>query len=516
MKLLKITFALLYLSFYHAIAQTNIGGTLRKDTAFTKAGSPYFITSNLGVSQGRTLTIEPGVIINFDNASQIIIQGKLVANGNKDEPIIFNGKIKSDAMLVFEKTNLNNSFVSFVRFNGPKDAIKINYFRLDNTIGILNLNNVEFFNTKFHNNGNIDVIINNSQILNTLLLTSLTARSINFNNCQIDTSQIIDTKAYFDSSFISNSTIKGSETRLKNSKISTSTIMGGNSQFENSKVSNSTISGGNSVINHSIFSNSFINLSTYNLSASNNSISFDSNYIQSVGITFGNGNISNTVLAGNGKMKGIERISATFNIRDTYPFQVNYCSFVGFETNIVLNGSEDNFTSGYYDNLFILNLPGQFSVSNCNLFDVPKNYFIQNLSTLNALAYSNWWSTTDISVIDSKIYDYWDDILYGEVIYKDNLQEPAVVGIKQTEVFKSTIKISPNPFNYETTIENSNSFNGWTMNLLDATGAEVRSSTNLNGNKIKLARENLKSGLYFLRLSNEKGNSTTSKIIITD
>jgi hypothetical protein len=47
-----------------AQTQTKIhGGIINSDTVWTKAGSPYMITAPLGIAEGTTLTIEPGVVI---------------------------------------------------------------------------------------------------------------------------------------------------------------------------------------------------------------------------------------------------------------------------------------------------------------------------------------------------------------------------------------------------------------------------------------------------------------------
>ncbi|MBD3288943.1 TonB-dependent receptor plug domain-containing protein [candidate division KSB1 bacterium] len=54
--------------------------------------SPYLITDDIIIPKGLTLTIEPGVIINFDGPFRIIVAGGLVAKGKSVEPIIFTSK----------------------------------------------------------------------------------------------------------------------------------------------------------------------------------------------------------------------------------------------------------------------------------------------------------------------------------------------------------------------------------------------------------------------------------------
>ena len=44
------------------------GGLLNQNTTWTKVNSPYVITGDLDIEYGTTLTIEPGVLVLFDNS----------------------------------------------------------------------------------------------------------------------------------------------------------------------------------------------------------------------------------------------------------------------------------------------------------------------------------------------------------------------------------------------------------------------------------------------------------------
>ena len=107
------SFLILLFTYQITAAQTNIGGTLTKDTKLTLAGSPYAVTSNLGVPIGKTLTIDTGVVINFNGTSPLVVQGSLIAIGNKLNPIQFNGK----GGLMFQKADLGLSKLATINFN---------------------------------------------------------------------------------------------------------------------------------------------------------------------------------------------------------------------------------------------------------------------------------------------------------------------------------------------------------------------------------------------------------------
>ncbi len=62
------------------------------DTTWGLAGSPYTITgSNVSVKAGVTLTIDPGVTVQFDSGKNMYVYGTLKAVGGKDAKITFTG-----------------------------------------------------------------------------------------------------------------------------------------------------------------------------------------------------------------------------------------------------------------------------------------------------------------------------------------------------------------------------------------------------------------------------------------
>ncbi len=68
----------------------DVGGTLTVDTTWTKANSPYIVTSSVYVATGVVLTIEPGVLVKFAQNTGLYVQGngQLLAVGTVAEPII--------------------------------------------------------------------------------------------------------------------------------------------------------------------------------------------------------------------------------------------------------------------------------------------------------------------------------------------------------------------------------------------------------------------------------------------
>ncbi|MDO8944143.1 MAG: hypothetical protein Q7U75_13225, partial [Desulfobacterales bacterium] len=70
---------------------TNVGGLIITNTTWTLAGTPYIVTSSVTVAVGATLTIEAGVLVQFNQSCGLTINGSLMAVGNASQLISFVG-----------------------------------------------------------------------------------------------------------------------------------------------------------------------------------------------------------------------------------------------------------------------------------------------------------------------------------------------------------------------------------------------------------------------------------------
>jgi hypothetical protein len=87
---------------YYLIPGGEFEGTISGYALMTKANSPYIITGDIVVESGAQLIIEPGVEVRFTyisdpdnngqedtNAADLIVYGKLFAEGSETEPLLF-------------------------------------------------------------------------------------------------------------------------------------------------------------------------------------------------------------------------------------------------------------------------------------------------------------------------------------------------------------------------------------------------------------------------------------------
>jgi hypothetical protein len=77
------------LGYYSSPTRPVDAETSANDPVWTAANSPYHISGEFVVPADGSLTIEPGVSVHFDTGARMIVNGRLVAEGSEDNPILF-------------------------------------------------------------------------------------------------------------------------------------------------------------------------------------------------------------------------------------------------------------------------------------------------------------------------------------------------------------------------------------------------------------------------------------------
>jgi len=73
-----------------------VGGTISTHTTWTAANSPYVVNNDITINNGVILTIQPGVVVKFQNGRRLTVNGILAAAGTVEHPIVFTSD-KDDA-----------------------------------------------------------------------------------------------------------------------------------------------------------------------------------------------------------------------------------------------------------------------------------------------------------------------------------------------------------------------------------------------------------------------------------
>ncbi|MDO8604293.1 MAG: T9SS type A sorting domain-containing protein [bacterium] len=85
------------------------------------------------------------------------------------------------------------------------------------------------------------------------------------------------------------------------------------------------------------------------------------------------------------------------------------------------------------------------------------------------------------------------------------------------EVIKNnSLTISPNPFSVQTVLRTDHPLINATLTVDNCFGQTVAQIKNINGRTVTLSRDNLASGLYFVRLTEENKTIAVDKLVISD
>jgi hypothetical protein len=393
--LFSVTVGILHFEVVHA--STDISGIFSSDTTWTKANSPYDLTSSITVASGVTLTIEPGTIIQL-NEYHLQINGTLIARGTSSDPIDFHGGTPISTggwrittgdnaySIVFAPSSTNwsqqtqsgciieNAVIGNLVVNGGSPKISDSF-----------LGNIDIWGgtPEISNNtvvggigvyGGSALIANNTVSQQNHYFWGLVAQRYDRNNNVI----IITRKA---TPLVSGNVIIGNISQV---------VQGIGFETENATITNNTIYGcyGRGIGFYEGTGNALIYGNTI----------YDCSYgigINETGLLYGD---HNAVII-------IQRnliCNTTLGIDSTLPAAV--------ENNTIENNAVGIATS----------VP--LSVIYNNIEGNNQSVYLTSSNNLNAI--NNWWGTTDTKAISESIRDSDDDFTLGKVAFVPFLSEP--------------------------------------------------------------------------------------------
>jgi Secretion system C-terminal sorting domain len=93
---------------------------------------------------------------------------------------------------------------------------------------------------------------------------------------------------------------------------------------------------------------------------------------------------------------------------------------------------------------------------------------------------------------------------------------PTLTSVHENKLAASSLIISPNPFFTRVTLQAENPFYNATLMVCNYFGQTVKQIKNISGQTVTFSRDNLPSGLYFIRLMQDNKLIATEKLVIID
>jgi len=374
-----------------------ISGILPADEIWTKESSPYLIVGDVAIEEGNTLTIEPRVEVVFYDA-KIYADGTLNAIGDKSGRITFRtSETASSAQLIFR---------------GTYSSV------LDNFV----LQGVDIYTSP--TSGRVNLTNGNLMDSNITLRYSY-AYNNEFDNCSIEIYEAVGgaTIDIMNNSFYSNDDvlhIEPEDSRLNfiGNLIYQYNVDGGVVYIGGTRelnFSHNTIDENHG--EHVILVDSADNPNfAYNI-IRNNAGGYVINMIESKGLDFSH----NTIHGNNG--------TSTMYIDEAYDSKFAY--------NLIYNNTNESI-SGYLFNDSVLEFNTIVNNDIGVYIELDENSKFEDNNIYGNSEYdakirtsygedlnlsNNYWGTTNSSLIDEHIYDYYDNLNLGRIIYEPFLTE---------------------------------------------------------------------------------------------
>jgi hypothetical protein len=112
--------------------------------------------------------------------------------------------------------------------------------------------------------------------------------------------------------------------------------------------------------------------------------------------------------------------------------------------------------------------------------------------------------------------DVLDNALHWVVAYAhQSLTHQPVTSVKRDAVTPLSVQAYPNPFTTETILHTGGVVSNATLRVYDTLGQEMEVLNIISGQEIRIKRENLPSGVYFICLTQSRAAVPRYNVIIT-
>jgi len=396
------------------------------NTTWTLANSPYKIIQDVQIASNVTLTIEAGVQIQFKGEYEILVKGSIIAKGTASKRIIFIGtgnppdNSSTPSLLKFKGTNLNNSQLDYIKMEKAWRAIQIGqeteHNQGEKNRGTLTVSNIIFNEANVITDGydtGAKLVISDAKISSSTIKGNYPRSEEIIIKNSIISDSVINSDSYNRGITIEKCNITNTDLKIG--------CCGANFQIIDSIITDSIIDRYNNHYFVDIISSRLIN-TPINLpdgryvTISDSIIAYHGNY----GITARSLMMDSSNIIGSSNSRGNSSGNGSGN-----------STSVG----IIITGNRDNNPNKITNSSIAYNAIGidvtdadSLTIQNCNIIN-NSNYNIRNKAKVNIDATNNYWGTTNKNEISDKIFDYYDDINYGKVIFEPFLTSPVNISM---------------------------------------------------------------------------------------
>jgi hypothetical protein len=554
-----------FLALASAKAQTNISGFININTTWNLAGSPYIVVGNTLLSQGYTLTIDPGVVVKFNDSCALQIDGELHAIGTANQRITFTSNQPIPAPGDWAKIHFADTCMSAL-FDAQGNYLSGCIMKY---CDVMYGGGLGF--------GEIHIESSSPYLSQCRIMYSASAGIYNYGYAYLlDSSNVSNCTGYglyFFSPFreactlaiqhdtISNNSTGGiflrtygnicsnNQTQIRNNYFVSNLLNGAilfDEPFQNVTISeNVFLTNESNGINYGTIT--FTPGTSNSLIECNKFINNQSTWRGVITSVSGaiSGSIRNNLFDGNIASFGASVVYIPCSNYDLY-FVNNYvinntslqgtcCKFFAVISNtphlFIRNNefSNNNANSILYMDVST-SIPGDLNFLDMklnNFIDPNSQYELYNnipYGQSNLYVDSNYWGTLNYQHIDSVIYDYFDFANQSVVYYIEPLVSPAYidttcpvipVGISSSQTgYQRTSTFYPNPFSTTTTIIFREKVHNATFSLYNLLGEEVKTISGISAESFQIDRENLKSGIYIFEVIEGRNRIAGGKAVI--
>jgi hypothetical protein len=184
----------------------------------------------------------------------------------------------------------------------------------------------------------------------------------------------------------------------------------------------------------------------------------------------------------------------------------------------------DNEKAGYfatqtYDNGFaVLGQNVDFNVGSTYLIktDSMGNSQCEQLNWTIPIDTKTFWDSLITVQVDSNIFIDTALTLHTMTVFIDTINVCVPSAIESIDIQKNNLIIFPNPFSTLTILQTDKALENAILTLYNAFGQKVKQIINISGQAVIIHRDNLPSGLYYLKLTQDNQTIATDKLVIKD